>query len=156
MTKFVIGVFGLALLVIGLHFMWSGRNEFGDEHRRFATIGCWLIPIGILVQLLGGVFGGAAAATVGFLAGFVVASIVTGISVFLSTLALVFMVYHLENLVGKIFLVVGFCMIIGIFVSAVVAPGASALLLALPLVYVVLTILAYIIALGRVIGGASS
>lgn len=156
MTALIIHLFIFALLLIGLHFIWSGRKEFGDEHERFATIGCWLIPISILVWLLGGTLGVAVAYVGRLLPGPIVDIVVITVSLFLSALAFVFMVYHLENTIGKIFLVAGFLTVVGSVVVIVVAPGVEILIEVLSLAYFALTILAYVFAFGRVLELGSS
>jgi hypothetical protein len=150
-------VFSLAVLVIwllGLYFMYAGREEFGDQHRKLATIGCWLVPITIILSI----FVGFRFAVSREMAG----SLLSPIVLILALSSVVLLVFSLVNKAGKILLIFGaaatICAIIIVRVGVqtgilfgtryyAIAPWLRTLLPILPLIEMVPFILAYLIAL---------
>lgn len=146
-------LFVLVLFLAGFGYILSGRNELGAGHRKCATIGCWLVPISILLSIFGlaGIFAGLPSAlSVGSASSVTSALAVVIISVAVSSMAFVLIVYRLVGMFGKILLAVGFLSAIASVAVAMFGQALTANVLALT--QIVSFILAYVIAYVSVSG----
>lgn len=134
--RFGLSLTAIVLFWVGICYMLLGRKEFGRAHETLVIIGCPLAVVGEIFGIVGGLelaAGGMISATLPPIS----------ISAILVGLSLVFLVFHLENTIGKIFLIMGFLAAIGALITAFFVLGAAQVLCPMSMV---LTIIAYVIA----------